>query len=76
MEKIDPIIQIAVALVKEVGQDLEHCQTLMKKFNDFEKASYFLSMYNVCTQLLVHHSVGHTIPYLLVVYSICKSYHN
>ena len=48
MDKINPSVQIAVALVKEVGQDLEHCQTLMKKFNDFEKASYF--MYVTCVQ--------------------------
>ena len=44
----NPSKQIAVALVKEVGQDLEHCQTLMKKFNDFEKASYFMYI-NTCT---------------------------
>ena len=48
LDKMTPFVQIAVALVKEVGQDLEHCQTLMKKFNDFEKASNF--MYITCVQ--------------------------
>lgn len=40
--KVDSVLVLisertTVASTKEVGQDLEHCQTLIKKFNDFQK---------------------------------------
>ena len=33
--------RVAVASSRETGRDLEHCQVLMKKFDDFQKVSYF-----------------------------------
>lgn len=33
-------IKTAIASVKDIGQDLEHCQALTKKFNDFQKVKF------------------------------------
>ena len=49
---------MAVASAKEVGQDLEHCQTLIKKFGDFKKA---------CTSIL--HEGHITYHYVLLLLS-------
>ncbi len=61
------IIQTAIASVKDTGQDLEHCQTLIKKFNDFQKVYKSLGQncycsINACLQeLLVEKSDVHSL---------------
>ena len=42
-------IQVAVASTKEVGQDLEHCQALIKKFDGFEKVGLMSLVWNMLT---------------------------
>ena len=42
--------RVAVACSQETGRDLEHCQVLMKKFDEFEKVEHMHAHMHVHTQ--------------------------